>query len=247
MMTALEFSRLNKVPDLAFLYGLDVLDHVLKGHTMKTIYKCPDTLGHCLDELKAEIRRPIDHTSYNAALDEITAPRRKHRERDADTGDINIERYIDGDLHPFTDVFTETTPKPALTILIDAIISMTERNKTYLTEAHAQAFALCLKAEQEGTPCRVIACRTGSINEASSYTMAIVIKDWIDPIFPEIWGGLKSNFAVNAFGNCIADFLIGTYTIGNSHPQVTYAEDITDPGEEIIIFGKLIKRREAQG
>ena len=105
------------------------------------------------------------------------------------------------------------------------------------TDQHKAVYMEALKAEAEGTPLRVIACRTSRIDELEDpYTVYIIVKDWTDPIFPNIWGALKTSETTNDFGNCFQDYITGSHSNTNGTPRVTFYENDFSPDEEIILI-----------
>jgi len=243
MMTVKEYI-FNKMPDRTFLYMPDVVNHILKKDTRKTVFKCPEFEGYAFDSFVESLKTPPEPPEiFDSCLDSYS-PRRRHKELDADSGDIEIDRYLNGDPRPFIDVFSFQTPRPARTILIDSCLSGSQRNDDTITDQHKAVYREALRAEAEGTPFRVIACRSSKIEELRSpYTVYIVIKDWNDPIFPNIWGSLKTSATTNDFGNCFQDFVTGSHSSGNGFPEVTYFENDFPPEEEIVLINPVRIRK----
>jgi len=243
MMTVEEYI-FNQMPDRAFLYMPDVVTHILKQDTRQTVFKCPEVEPFWIKGFIKALNEPAEPPEiFDSCLDSYN-PRRRHKELDADSGDIEIDRYLNGDPRPFIDVFSIQTPRPARTILIDSCLSANERHDDMITEQHKAVYMEALKAEADGTPFRVIACRSSKINERPEpYTVYIVIKDWNDPIFPNIWGALKTSKSTNDFGNCFQDFITGSYTSANGRPSITYYENDFPPEEEIILINPVRIRK----
>ena len=239
MITVREYIA-RKMPPRSFLSMPDVVNHILKHDTRRTVFKCPDTLDSdiCFKNFVQSLKTPPETPKlFNSCIDEAYSPRRRHKEFDADSGDLDLDRYLNHEPRPFSDVFTIYEPRPARTILIDSCIPGKERNDEDTTEQHKAVYMEALKAEAEGTPLRVIACRTSRIDELTApYTVYIVLKDWNDPIFPNIWGALKTSETTNDFGNCFQDYITGSHAHNNGWPRTTYYENDFSPDEEIILI-----------
>jgi len=237
MMTPKQY--ITDAPKKAFLYMPELLAHCLKARTQETIYKNPNDSPEFLKALEEHIQtKTFDHEDLRAQLDTFEH-RRKHREKDADTGSIDIDRYLNGDPRPFVDVFTETTPKPSKTILMDIGISFYERkDNEAMRNRHRHTYHEALKAEGEGSPLRVIACFSLLIPERNHdpLTLYIIIKDYQDPIFPELWGMFKTNATANDSINVIIDYLIGTYSESNGFLTYTNTDKDFPEDEELIII-----------
>jgi len=229
---------LDEAPKKAFLYMPELLDHLLKARTDDSLYKCPFDGEIFRQELREAMKtRTLDHKDLDAELDTFETHRR-HREKDADTGNIDVERYIDGDPRPFVDVFTETTPKPSKTILLDIAISAFERHQNEaMRNRHRHVYHEAIKAESEGSPLRVIGVFSINIPERpEALTLYIIIKDYSDPIFPELWGTVKTNQTANSAINVIMDYLIGTSSDFNGFLTTTDTTGDFPEDEELIII-----------
>lgn len=244
MMTVKEYIA-NQMPNRSFLSMPDVIEYILKHDTRKTVFKNPELDGPNFEPFKNSLNDPPERPEIFASCLDSYSPRRRHKELDADSGDIDLDRYLNGDPRPFIDVFSIQTPKPARTILIDSCLSGMERHEEQITEQHKAVYREALRAEAEGTPFRVIACRSSKIDERPRpYTVYIVVKDWNDPIFPNIWGALKTSKTTNDFGNCFQDFIVGSYTHGNGIPKITYYGNDFPPEEEIILINPVRIRKD---
>ncbi len=236
MITVKEYIA-RRMPEKAFLYMPDVIEHILKHDTRKTVYKCPTTEEYCFNEFLERLKAPPEAPEIFESCIDAYSPRRRHKELNADSGNFDIGRYLEGERRPFVDVFSIQSPQPARTILIDSCLAAHERDDDAITEQHKAIYADTLRAEADGTPVRVVACRSSKIDELKKpYTVYIIIKDWNDPIFPDIWGALKTGASTNSFGNCFQDFITGSHSPANGHPSTTlYGEDFP-PEEEIILI-----------
>lgn len=239
MITVSEYIA-RKMPPRSFLAMPDVVSHILKHDTRQTVFKCHDVIDSCFDGFVKSLKTPPETPQiFNSCL-EAYSPRRRHKELDADAGNLDIDRYLNHDPRPFSDVFTIYEQRPARTILIDSCISSSERDDDHTTDQHKAVYMEALKAEAEGTPLRVIACRTSQIDELTApYTVYIILKDWTDPIFPNIWGALKTSETTNDFGNCFQDYITGSHNSTNGTPRTTYYETDFPPDEEIILINPL--------
>lgn len=222
MLTPEEYIQLK--PRDAWLHAIDVLRHVLKGDTKQTCFRDPNdgVAGKaCLAELRAALEKHSPDGAFDTVLEQhvITSPKRVART--SDSGDFDPDRYFAGDERCFEEWEKHDLPSgDGLTLLIDADISWAARGDSDMAKRHERAYRLCLQAEAEGVPCRVVASFCSEIREFRKYLhLFLIIKDWRDPIFPGIWGAMQSNLTCNALINTIMDYLVGTSTHGNGSPR----------------------------
>lgn len=241
MITPKEYIKAGS-PEKAFFYVTEIFDHMMTAHESPTFGLRPgdrqDRLDFHRSIVKAEMEKQnFDAQDLNAELDTFER-RRRHREKDSDSGNLDVDRYLNGDPRPFVDVFSEPLPKPAKTLLIDMSIMSGERGGDDMRRRHKYIYREAVKAEQEGTPLRVIAAFANGIDErnGNSIKTYVIIKDYQDPIFPEIWACFKTNASTNSTYNLISFTCQGTESYSNGHAAILNASNDFPEDEEIILI-----------
>jgi hypothetical protein len=241
MLTPQEYIERN--PPVAWLHGLDVLEWVLRGDTKATIYKHHDPQPGCLSDLRREIEtHPAEPGSFDEILEDVFHRASRSREIPSEIGDLDIDRYLGGDPKCFDEVIRERFERPALTIVLDMCIPWRERDDPDMAPRHRKVYALALKAEAEGRPCRVVSVGAEKVPESQeTIRFYVVIKDYNEPIYPGLWGGLKTNRSANDFLNCIMDYLHGTRDRANGTVcEWNVREDLPEDEEVIVIDSKRL-------
>lgn len=238
MVTAREFIQ-NPTSKL-WAHGLEILRHTLKGDWTDTAFKHPldPYSSRCLDEMRAELERHMDRDREFDELVERTNFRAKRRVSQwDDSGDLEVGAYIDREELCFVDwPKMEAPQQKGITILIDAAVPWCDRDENYMVEGHKKAYEIAVQAEADGVPCRVVAVYSVAIPEfAKPSVRYIVIKDFHDPIFPGIWGALKSNKTTNNLINTTEDYLVGTRAPGNGSITSIYSGDEFAEDDVIVI------------
>ncbi|MBW1799378.1 MAG: hypothetical protein JRJ85_01480 [Deltaproteobacteria bacterium] len=243
MLTPEEY--IQKKPDIAWLYGLDVLEHCLQGDSEKTAYENKDVSWDRLDGLRAELEKHkkadmmFDEIRENVCLDGL-----KIEEVSSETGDLNIERYLDGNDRCFDEYIKEMNDDAldGVSVFMDMAIDWSQRNDNQMIARHRRIYEICLECEAANVPCRVIAAAGVDIPELDKpLKLFIVIKDYNDPIFPGLWGAFKTNMSTNDFLNVVMDLLVGTICAGNGAPVPIHVRNAVDEEEEIrIINGERV-------
>jgi hypothetical protein len=240
MMTVKDYLS-QQCPNTAFLSMPDVLKWTMT-HTLKDTLHGGNGRDDRLEFHQEFIKEAMTETNHDAedlnAELETYAPKKRHRERDADAGNLDVERYLDGDQKPFIDVFTEAAPRPAKTILMEIGANARERDDlTTMRQRHRHIYAEVLKAEAQGEAVRVIAVDVIKYDERPDQLKRfIVIKDYLDPIFPEIWGALKTCACINSFSNLMSYTIFGTHDPGNGHHGPFKIDGDFSDDEELIII-----------
>jgi hypothetical protein len=237
---------LDNPQPVAWLHCLDVLEHVMKGDTKNSVFRNPYPSKEFLPELREELAKHKDvelPTEYPETWQPLS---KKWKNKTDVSGDLDIELYLDRDKkekHPkcFQNAYRTTKKKPALNILFEFNVPYSQRKDNYMKLRHKEIYALAYQCEQEGRPCRVLAALSMKLNSGefkekkNQFTMFMIVKDYHEPIFPGIWGGLKTNSTSNSLINCISDYLLGTYHDGNgSHHDVNIGEYFE--GEDIALI-----------
>lgn len=251
MITPDEFINIGKrkgIPQTSFFYMPVILEHAMTAPTTG-IYggngrKDEDGPEKHRKYLKAELEKDPDKVNFDSQLDTYN-PRRRHRERDADTGNIDVDRYLNGDKAPFMDVFSEQSPRPARTIILEMGSNAGTRDDPKVNETmkrrHRTVYAEALKAEAEGSPLRVIAAYSKQIIERKTqHKIFIILKDYVDPIFPGIWGAMKNAKTANSLVNLITYTMEGTRDYGNGQSYNSFRIDKEFQGEELILIDPVL-------
>jgi len=243
-----ESGALESLPDLWF-EGQDLLQYVLRGDRSQEATIFGD-LKHETDLLKTLQDALQDRGDLTDAFNEAFLgsynPQRKTRYFTSDSGDFSVDDYIDN-MHDAGCLFFEDEepvykPRPACTLGLDLAIPWSERHGADMTPRHSEAYSLTAEAESLASPLRVVAVLGTEIPEVhNTIHVFVTIKDFDDPIFPAIWGLLKSNLTANAAINVIMDYVIGTAHHGNGTPTDTVLADHLPDDECQVIQGKRLK------
>jgi len=224
-----------------WLHAIDAMKHILKGDYKQSAYKTPCRDHSHLNNLREEIEQHKDPLDYDAIFEESFKPDRKAIPFDSNTGDLDIDRYLNLNPLCFDDYRKERTRKAALTLALDIAISYRERRLSDMEERHREIYAIACEAEAENRPCRVVACAGTRIPELNKpLKIYCVIKDYQDPIFPGIWAAFKTNATTNDFMNCLMDYLVGTKADGNGTVTDLFIEEDIPADEIILIKAKRI-------
>ena len=226
------FSATGKVPNPHWLYALDVLKHVLKGDYTNTLFKDDSPCDSYLRELQSFLdgkAKEVD--SFLEAKHNAFVQERRWRRFDSESGDLIIERYLDGEHRPFDDYRKKFVDKPALTLVMDISVPWENRSGDQISQRHKQIYGFACQANKEGRPCRVVGAerRLHPEHEIEDLRTLTILKDYDDPIFPAIWAAFENNRLTNSYANVTADYLLGTSAAGNGrYQQYDVSQDISD-------------------
>jgi hypothetical protein len=237
MLTPQDYIR--EKPELIWMHGLDALKHCLKGDISQTAYKDKKPQAHHLGLLKEELGI---HKNWDATFEEVkeTTFIRDFEivETPSDVGELDIDAYINHDELLFEECIKveQEDSSEAITIIMDMGIAGSERDGSEMVERHKKTYELCLKAEADDVPIRVIgAAKLLSDRPKKVIKIYLVIKDYEDPIFPAIWGAFKTNKSTNDFMNVFMDYMVGIHDSGNGAPvDLRVTDDIWE--DEIILI-----------
>lgn len=236
MLTPEEY--ITEKPQVAWLNGLEVLEHCLNADYRETIYKDPHPAMGRLDELREELERHSKEDEFSEIEENVFYEDYHILERSSETGDLNIDRYLDRDERCFDEYVKvlQEGEKDAVSVIMDMSIPWTERDAGEMEKRHHDIYKIVLQCEADQIPCRVVAVYGSMIPERKKVLkFYIVIKDYNDPIFPGLWGAFKTNKTTNNFGNVVMDFLVGTEHSGNGTPTpISIGDDIED--DELILI-----------
>lgn len=242
-MTAEEYIRLK--PECLFIHNLDLLEHMLKADPKATAYNGthrPYWEAHRTFIQEMERVIPVDNyrkieEGFNKRLTTTEVP--------SDSGALNIDRYIGGDLLCFDEPVKRFRPRLSRTIIFDFGKNECENSGTDCQHRYEKIYKQVLECEERGEPCRVIAAEGHRFSEIRPKVLRvyIVVKDYNDPIFPAIWACIKTNRAAWALGNVIADFLVGTNDSTNgSATSFQIGDDIPKDEDVQIVDSVKIER-----
>ena len=235
-------------PKTFFIHAVELLRHVLKGNHRQTAYvgKGKDFKStHHLRDLMKDLEKHEKESDKDFRRLQKESYRRKKawRDIDAETGDLQLDRYLNKEIKMYTDQKSTQKKKRALSLIIDIGTNAGERGDTFIEERYEKIYKLTFQAMAERRPCRVIAVTGFGIPEIRTQPLKIymVIKDYRDPIFPGIWGALKANAQANTLLNCISEYLIGTKDYGNGSASTVYINsDIRHDEIQLIDCKKVI-------
>jgi len=226
------FAETGKVPNPLWLHALDVLKHVLKGDHRKTLFQDDSPCETYLNELRSYLDgKPKEVDSFLDAKHNAFVQERRWRRFDSESGDLIIERHLDGERRPFDDYRKKYVDKPALTLVMDVSVPWENRGGSQIAERHKQIYNFACLANKEGRPCRVVGAERRKHPERAIEDLRTltVLKDYDDPIFPAIWAAFENNRLANSYANVTADYLIGTEAAGNGKYQsYDVSQDIFD-------------------
>lgn len=250
MITCQEFLQTGLPRDNSiWLHCLDVVEHCLKGDIEQTLWRHPDPSWRLFEEWRQDMLNrsewdgEFQHISDNAYI-----PVKKWTREEDFTGEFNVDMHLanlENLQAPRFDQYNKRLKeKPAVTVVYSANVNYGQRQATFMVERHQKVYEIASQCESERRPCRVVAVENTQLTEIKNDTMKIwyVIKDYMDPIFPAIWGSFVDNRATNSFLNVTADFLTGTHSWGNGQAvPLNKARRFFPEDEELIIFGNDIK------
>ena len=229
------------IPAKVWFYMPEVIDHIMT-HTMKDSAFGGNGRTERVKYHQEVLREEMAKGTHDAAdLDKAAESferKKTHRERDSDSGTFDVERYLNGDETPFTDVFTETSAKTSETIIMEMGANCEDRHDTETyRKRHRKAYAEMLRAESLGIPVRVIACMSHTYSEFETARIHyIILKDYTDPIFPEIWGCLRSGATANSASNLVSYTMVGPHDIGNGHQAHFNIDEDFREDEDLVMI-----------
>ena len=171
--------------------------------------------------------------------DNAFVPKDKYRVTYDDTGSLDVGSFIAGEDFCFEDEQLRRSQQPAMSAILDISVPWKNREDTYMIKRHRKVYDLVAQCDSEDRPIQIVGAYARKFPELKkTLTLFIVIKDYNDPIFPSIWGGLKDNACTNTFINVIADYFIGTHSQGNGDKRsIENAEQYFPDHEDLVIFG----------
>jgi len=252
MISIEEFGNTKPMFNPSWFSAIEMYRYFMKGKRTEAYYHRKDFGG---DEDAVRYLRKhlsdIDETdTYQSIIDETFKPTMKLVEEPSTSGEIVIERYLDGVANMFDEPYKRRVHRPGMTIIFEIAIPVSENRSEKQRRRFDKVYRLVTTAENDGCPCRVIAAaatrcseRHEEVHQARKVGVKLdstirtywVIKDYEDPIFPGIWGPMSTSYGANQLMVAYMSLVVGTndYTRGQ---VATYdvAKDMP-PDEEIII------------
>ncbi|MFP3869032.1 MAG: hypothetical protein ACLFUU_12905 [Desulfobacteraceae bacterium] len=226
-----------------WLHGMDALEHILQGDTDQTAFKDRGDSREHLNTLKREMETPCPTEDFQEALEEVEFSKPRWKARASQEGDFEVEAWLNGESACFTEYFKDSRQVNAISVVLDMVVPWRERHGAYMAPRHRKVYQIALEAEAQGIPCRVVACFSEKVPEyRKDLRIFLVIKDYDDPIFPGLWGGLKSNLTANAFINCFMDYIVGTRHPNNGNLQYMEIGDDFWDDEVILIEPRFVRK-----
>ena len=244
MLTCKEYIE-DKPVDKVVLHCMDLTRHILKRDVTQTAYKDPSPASSFIEELTNAMDAETDLKAYESAKN-LRHKRPKLKRKHARHGSLHVGRHLNGSRRPFSTPYKPHVEKTGKTIFFDIAIPYCERSGKEVEERFKKIYADALYCASQGIPCRVITCTNWLFEEVSGgkrdgLYFYIVIKDYMDPIFPGMWNALRTNALCNTYINVVADFLVGMKT--GSHGRdgtLDVAKDFSEQGELVIMDAKRV-------
>ena len=210
--------------------GLQLISHLLKADASNSFFKGKVNAEPQLAEMDRDIQIHAKGLEgvFNEAEEASYHPTNQWETFNSDIGDnIDIDRYLDRNPVCFRDRRKKLKDTAAISIMFDTSIPWSDRDGEEVKKRHDYIYQVAFQAEAEGKPCRVVAVSNTEIPELDGEVRVLaIIKDYLDPIFPGLWGAFVSNRATNSYQNCLMDYFIGTYHSGNGTPRTFYVDTI---------------------
>ena len=221
-----------------WVHGIDMLEHVLKGNFQDTIYNNGTDRANHLYEMTQAMGNRGEYEGFDEVIENAYAPKRQWRSRMDNEGDLVIDAYLNRDDRMFETWEKEISSANAVSVLLDMAIAWGERDDDDMIARHRKCYEIASKCEGAQIPCRVIGCMALAIDEygngrRKAINVFVTIKDYLDPIFPGIWGAFETNNSTNRLVNVLAVYLLGTGTGGNGNLETLKVTDYFTDDEDI--------------
>jgi len=238
--------HIQRQSEVVWITSIELLKHVLQADRKQTYYKDKNpswshyyALSKAIDE---ELKKPDD--CKEIMKKKYTRIRKRRKPFYSDIGELDIERFIELEPRCFQQYDKKRVFKASLTIALDIAIPYGERGTSKMAKRHKKVYERVAQCQVHRQPVRVIACSRTQIPETEKgITLFIIIKNYREPIYPAIWGALKTSTTTNDFLNVIMDYFIGTRSGGNGSPVNMYLEDYIKHSDVEILDGYRLKSR----
>ena len=239
MITVKQWVESEEDIKVAWVSGQDILQHVLKGDYDMSRHKDPSPSMEHLETLQDGLeKRAKLKDGFDSIVENAYRPSRKWTRVSDTSGEVDIDRYVNGQRECFDSYRRQYRQGKAISIFIDCGIDYMMRYGKEMQERQEEAYTIAARAMSSKRPIRIIGIFCTKYREGRT-VFAVIVKDYLDPIFPGIWGALGNNETVNSMRNCIADFVTGTCDTFNGGPfEMKLSDWILTENEEVIILNK---------
>lgn len=224
LKTPAEYLENESIPEMVFVHGLDMLEHVLKKDNEHSFLKNEqgDKARH-VDWLNEELAKHEGQDNFEEITEELGEKKAQFKEYADEEGEFDVDAYLNGEELVFKQEEKLYEQGKGHNLLIDMSIPFGDRGKKDMAKRHESVYNTVIEREAQCYPTRVMAAfylKSEEIkNKKKGAMFFIVIKDYEDPIFPGLWGALKNNETANSFLNSIASYFIGLFSGGNGRPS----------------------------
>ena len=156
MLTPQEYIDIK--PKVAWLYGLDVLTHVLQGDHNQTAYKdCSPAKGY-LRSLSAELGEHKVQDDFDTIIEERYKTEYRVEPLDSEMGELDVDKFLDSNPRCFNEYHKDAHIRAGITIAFEFSMEYGARDGSEMLTTHKECYAIAAECEANQTPCRVIAC-----------------------------------------------------------------------------------------
>lgn len=211
---------------IVWFHGMDLLQHFMKNNPRQSAFR-NSPLYHYrewYDDFINQIKEyKFDRERLSIAMEQVLArPRKRNKYRTSvDGDDLDVDSYIEtfGESSPkiWDEPFqVECERRQAVNVYFECSVPWMARDQTYIANRQHLAYNVALNCEQDGVPCRIVACYGLKVREVQQpIVFYVVIKDFDEPIYPQLWGAFLNNATTNTTINFLAEMVIGTGQDGN--------------------------------
>lgn len=204
--------------------GLDLLDHCLQADPTQTLYRSSRIHQDVFNGLTDALGTPVETEEFQEVMLNSYDPKPAWQSFEDDGGDLNVERWLDGNENCFDNHQKVPYKNQAVTVAIDMAIPWIERCSGAMAERHKAVYEIVAKCEADRIPCQVVGVfgvKIKSDEHPVPLRIFSIIKDYHDPIFAGIWGAFVSNATTNDFINVVMEGFVGSRHYGNGTPWHT--------------------------
>lgn len=207
-------------------HGMDMLQYLMRNDAAHSAFRNSE-LDHYRLRYTGFVEQIKDYKFDRERLDitmeqVLSRPRKRNKYRTSvDGDDLDVTSYIETFGEPSPKVWDEPYKivcerRQAVNVYFESSVPWTSRLQGYIANRQHIAYNIALNCEQDGVPCRIVTCYAVRIPEVkTSIEFHIVIKDFDEPIFPQLWGIFLNNRTANDAWNFVSEMIIGTSDDGN--------------------------------
>lgn len=156
MLTPQEYIDIK--PRVAWLYGLEVLHHILQGDIKQTAYLDPSPARGYLDALRAEMEAHKVQDDFDSIIEEKYKTEYRVKPLDSEMGELDVDRFLGSNPRCFNEYDKHAEPKAGITIAFEYTMEYAGRTGSEMLTTHKECYAIAAECEGNQIPCRVIAC-----------------------------------------------------------------------------------------